>query len=62
LQRLIELEEDEFLEEYHWNYERKPIFVYTAVCGNELEATRVKEWNLTSYPEWCGAIKQSPEK
>jgi hypothetical protein len=59
---LMELEEDQFMEEYLRNYKRKPFFVYRAVGGNELEATRVKEWDPASYPEWCDTMKHSSEK
>jgi hypothetical protein len=49
---LMELEEDEYMEEYLWNYKRKPFFVYREGLG-----TRVQEWDPTSYPDWCKAEK-----
>jgi hypothetical protein len=53
---LIELEEDEYMEEYLQDYKRKPCFVY-----REGRGTRVQEWDPTSYPDWCkvGAQPQS---
>jgi hypothetical protein len=52
---LIELEEDEFMEKYLQNFTRKPFYVYRKGPDGELEATRVKEWDPTSYPHWCRA-------
>jgi hypothetical protein len=49
---LIELEEDEYMEEYLRDYKRKPRFVY-----REGRGTQVQEWDPTSYPDWCKAEK-----
>jgi hypothetical protein len=53
---LMELEEDEYMEEYLRGYKRKPFFVYRGGLG-----TRVREWDPDSYPDWCkaGARPQS---
>ena len=55
LRLLIELEEDEFIDRYLQNYNRKPFLVYRKAPGtdSELEPTRVKEWDPSSYPDWC---------
>jgi len=50
---LIELEEYEFTEAYLGRYVRKPRFVYRRDEKGEFEATRVREWDPTSLPEWC---------
>jgi hypothetical protein len=56
---LIELEEDLFMEDYLRRYRRKPRFVYRVAPGseNELEATRVNDWDPTSFPDWCGTME-----
>jgi hypothetical protein len=55
LRLLIEIEEDDFIDHYLQNYKRKPVFVYRRVPGtdSEFESTRVKEWDPSSYPDWC---------
>jgi hypothetical protein len=50
---LMELEEDEYMEEYLRDFKRKPCFVYQRGLG-----TRVQEWDPTSYPDWCKARAQ----
>ncbi|KAH7555232.1 hypothetical protein BM1_06855 [Bipolaris maydis] len=54
---LIELEEDEFMEEYLRNYQRKPFFVFREAHSGGLESARVKEWDADSYPSWCRTIE-----
>ena len=56
---LIELEEDKYMEGYLRTHKRKPRFVYRRTPEGQFEATRVKEWDPTSYPDWCGALKKS---
>jgi hypothetical protein len=50
---LIELEGYEYMENYLQRFVRKPRFVYRTAPGTEFEATRVKEWDPTSFPDWC---------
>jgi hypothetical protein len=55
---LIELEESEFMEGYLNRFVRKPKFVYRRDENGEFEATKVREWDPESYPEWCGRKMQ----
>ena len=52
---LIELEAYEYMENYLRNFKRKPFFVYQTTPGTPFEATPVKEWDPTSYPDWSQA-------
>lgn len=49
---LIELEEDKYMEEYLRTYVRKPRFVYHNVPGLGFRATLVREWDLSSFPDY----------
>ncbi|KAF1828454.1 hypothetical protein BDW02DRAFT_593240 [Decorospora gaudefroyi] len=54
---LIELEGYEFMEGYLRRYVRKPRFVYRTDEKGEFEATRGREWEPESFPQWCGTMK-----
>jgi hypothetical protein len=54
---LIEMEGYEFMEGYLSRFVRKPRFVYRKDEKGEFEATRVREWDPKSYPDWCGTLK-----
>jgi hypothetical protein len=54
---LIQLEEYEFMEGYLKRFVRKPRFVYRVDERGSFGATRVREWDPESYPEWCGTRK-----
>ncbi|KAH6616793.1 hypothetical protein C7974DRAFT_442602 [Boeremia exigua] len=54
---LIELEEDDYMEEYLRDYKRKPFFVYQEGVG-----TQVHKWDPASYPDWCKARAQPQSK
>jgi hypothetical protein len=51
---LMEMEEDDYMEEYFKDYKRKPFFVYGIVEG-VFESQQVRLWDPSSYPEWCRA-------
>jgi len=51
---LMEMEKDEYMEEYFKDYKRKPFFVYGIVEG-VFKSKQVRLWDPSSYPEWCRA-------
>lgn len=50
---MIEMEEYDYMDNYLQKHKRKPVYVYRAVPGGVLESVRVKEWDPSSYPDWC---------